>query len=490
MNHGYLDPLPADLTALERKSQSCAAAQLDVVEHIIARLEHARTLLAHANPGTTSLPSTSRLDDQSYQQQQQVPVPPTAATTPAEALLTLSSYVKTANANVASASKEWAIALSALAKTADKRFQGPPLPLFPSNGPTSDENKSSLDPSLDNSATSDQEVTAPSSTTFSSPRAVSSLNKAIAQHLARLGAFESLDVFVRESSTSALEPELLDAFKNLHAILSQLERGECTNALAWVAEHPGEDVSRDLEFELRKEEYVRLLLGGSDLGKSSMEHEPLLPARDKVVDPHVSRALTYGGVHFRLLLSPERRELVSALLTAPVFMPFSRLLTSPYASLFAEYAEPEEEQAQGESSGALDLKPGRRLCTMFAAAFLKSINMPRDSPLSVVTDIGGGGAMAKIQKVRAVMKEKKTEWSAVGELPVEIPLPPDRKYHSIFACPVSKEQSTFANPPMLLRCGHVIARESLARLARGTPTLKCPYCPDVSHVAAAIRVHF
>jgi hypothetical protein len=52
---------------------------------------------------------------------------------------------------------------------------------------------------------------------------------------------------------------------------------------------------------------------------------------------------------------------------------------------------------------------------------------------------------------------------------VEIPLPLPYRYHSIFACPVSKEQSTAQNPPMLLPCGHVIARESLMRLARGTP---------------------
>ena len=54
------------------------------------------------------------------------------------------------------------------------------------------------------------------------------------------------------------------------------------------------------------------------------------------------------------------------------------------------------------------------------------------------------------------------------DLQVEIPLPSEYKFHSIFACPVSKEQATEQNPPMLLPCGHVIARESLNRLARGT----------------------
>ena len=34
-------------------------------------------------------------------------------------------------------------------------------------------------------------------------------------------------------------------------------------------------------------------------------------------------------------------------------------------------------------------------------------------------------------------------------------------FHSVFACPVSREQGTPDNPPMLLPCGHVLAKQSL-----------------------------
>lgn len=54
------------------------------------------------------------------------------------------------------------------------------------------------------------------------------------------------------------------------------------------------------------------------------------------------------------------------------------------------------------------------------------------------------------------------------ELQIEIPLSAENRYHSIFACPVSKEQSTDQNPPMMMGCGHVITKESLLKLSKGT----------------------
>jgi hypothetical protein len=109
--------------------------------------------------------------------------------------------------------------------------------------------------------------------------------------------------------------------------------------------------------------------------------------------------------------------------------------------------------------------------------------MSRQVPLRVVGDIGGGGALARIEKARKVMGDRKGEWSQIDELPVrwrlditrvspthnsfiqiEIPLSSDNRYHSIFACLVSKEQSTEQNPPMMMTCGHVISKDSLQKL--------------------------
>ncbi|ORY81767.1 hypothetical protein BCR35DRAFT_278795 [Leucosporidium creatinivorum] len=472
----YLSTLPSDLSLLSSRSTAASSLALDTVDSIIARLELARAQLTtptqrEGNPGDTLLP--------------------------------LSSFVRSGNTKVASANKEWSSAVTRFSKAVDKKFTGPPQPLFPSPPPppssTTPSHSSALDPSLlyltspslATSTTSSSPSPTPSTAPFSTPHAITSLNSTIALHLARIGAFDSLDSFLSESETPALDQHLLEGLKELHAILKELRQGVCTRALQWVEEHPEHGGGTgaegdDLEFALRKEEFIRLLLGGSDLSSSSSEMEPLLPSspsKPSTLDPHVHQALAYGGQHFRRLHTPARKDLIAALLTSTIYMPFPRLLSSPYASLYSSYLT----SPSDAGAGAIETSP---LCATFAARFLETLGLPRDSALSVVSDIGGGGAMAKILKVRSVMKEKKTEWSAVGELPVEIPLPSTRRYHSIFACPVSKEQSTSTNPPMLLPCGHVIARESLARLARGTPQLKCPYCPHVGRVVDAVRVYF
>lgn len=284
------------------------------------------------------------------------------------------------------------------------------------------------------------------------------LDEAIANHLARAGNFRTLDSF-RKHTGARFDESILDTLHDLHTILAQLDRGDCSGALAWLAaarrrnDDQVVDPNGDLEFALRQEEFVRILLGSSP-----SVSEPLLSTPPLT---NVTAALRYGGAHLLpMMTTPERKAVVGSLLAAPLYLPFSRLLASPYASLFAPYAAAAE-QPRGAANPVV--------ASMLADAYLGSVGLARQSALEVAAEIGMNGAVAKIQKVQSVMRETKTEWTTVDELPVEIALPTRHRYHSIFACPVSKEQASAKNPPMMLPCGHVIARESMLKQAKSAP---------------------
>ena len=81
------------------------------------------------------------------------------------------------------------------------------------------------------------------------------------------------------------------------------------------------------------------------------------------------------------------------------------------------------------------------------------------------------------------------DWGIKNALPVEIDLGPERKYHSVFVCPVSREQATADNPPMMMQCGHVLCEHSLKKMARGAAKFKCPYCPVEVSVQGSTRLY-
>lgn len=50
------------------------------------------------------------------------------------------------------------------------------------------------------------------------------------------------------------------------------------------------------------------------------------------------------------------------------------------------------------------------------------------------------------------MKGKEHFFNNCTEVPIDLDLGSEFKFHSIFVCPVSKEIATNENPPMLLKC--------------------------------------
>ncbi|KAI6028355.1 CTLH/CRA C-terminal to lish motif domain-containing protein [Pisolithus orientalis] len=290
---------------------------------------------------------------------------------------------------------------------------------------------------------------------FVADDAKASLDAIVAVHFLRTGQFSTAEMFIQESGVT-IDAEIRSKFEELHRILTALRMQDIGPALEWCSKNRQflQSKSSPLEFYLHRSQYIRLLLACKP--------------------PDYQPALFYANTVLRNFYTEHTAEF-RRLLACVMYLPKQKLEYSPYADL-------------ASSTVHTDLE------SLFATEYCASLGMSHQVPLRVVGDIGAGGALARIEKARTVMKEKKSEWSQSDELPVrgliEITLAPEHRYHSIFACPVSKEQSTEQNPPMMMVCGHVITKDSLQKLSKNNGRVKCPYCPAESVQTSALRIYF
>lgn len=307
------------------------------------------------------------------------------------------------------------------------------------------------------------------------------VNRAIYLHLLREGLFDVAITLHAESAaiSSMLEEQKMpqttdesrgaplgidemessrmqERFTSMYHILHELrDNHNLQSAISWAREHTKalEIRGSNLEFELCRLQYVKLFLC-EDAGDGDSRYAD-----------GPQRALQYAREEFqafsgRYLL--ELRQLAGAMAFC------SNLEESPYRSIF-------------DNQTAWD-----EVAASFTREFCALMELSADSPLYIAAT-AGAIALPTLLKLQNIMQQKRTEWTTENELPVEIPLPPSYQFHSIFVCPVSKEQTTDQNPPMMMPCGHVIAQESLLRLSKGGK-FKCPYCPGESHPRDAKKV--
>ncbi|CAN9319372.1 unnamed protein product [Alternaria alternata] len=312
------------------------------------------------------------------------------------------------------------------------------------------------------------------------------INRAIAMHLLREGQFDVASTFVQEASRQPPHPEptlntpnpyireawekdlaegtfnsekLQQQFADMYHILHQLRNERNLQpAIQWARERSDvlEARGSNLEFELCRLQFVCLFDSRS--------------SQDEAMDDYDSpsgplHAWAYARREFAPFQRRYQRE-IQQLLGAMAF--WQNVEDSPYRRLFYNDSAWEE------------------VAHSFNREFCSLLGLSADSPLFIAAT-AGAIALPYLLKMQSIMKEKRTEWTTQDELPVEIPLPSQYHFHSIFVCPVSKEQSTDANPPMMMPCGHVIAQESLEKLSKGS-RFKCPYCPNESHPRDAMKV--
>lgn len=179
-----------------------------------------------------------------------------------------------------------------------------------------------------------------------------------------------------------ISPETQAQFIELHRIITALRQQDIGPALEWTERNRAflQTRASPLEFYLHRSQYIRLLLSTHP--------------------PDVSTALAYAKAKFPSFYLHHEAE-INRLMSCIIYTPISRMKTSPYAELASPAVH-------------TDLEP------LFSKEYCASLGMSRQVPLRVVGDLGGGGALARIEKGRKVMRERKSEWSQSDELPVSI----------------------------------------------------------------------
>lgn len=260
----------------------------------------------------------------------------------------------------------------------------------------------------------------------------------------------------KEPDLSALRSQdLQEKFTNMYTILHELRQKNLLPAIEWARQNSADLEKRgsNLEFELIKLQFIWLFQGSAVNG---------LPDDSS---NGIQGALDYARANFPRFQAQYLRE-IQQLVTALAYA--SNLSESPYGRTFRT------ETAWDEVSSS------------FTREFCSLIGLSAESPLYIAAT-AGAIALPTLLKLATIVKEKRTEWTTQNELPVEIALPRSMIYHAIFVCPVSKEQTTEENPPMMMPCGHVVAKESLAKLSKGG-RFKCPYCPNESQPKDARQI--
>ncbi|PFH59923.1 hypothetical protein XA68_11692 [Ophiocordyceps unilateralis] len=255
----------------------------------------------------------------------------------------------------------------------------------------------------------------------------------------------------------SLSQDLPNRFSEMYAILAQLKQRNLRPAIEWAHVHNDrlESKGSNLEFDLCKLQFVWLFKGPAENGLADDENNGQ------------SGALAYARRHFCRFQSRHAKE-IQQLCCAMLYAP--NLAASPYRQMF-------------EINSAFE-----DVAASFKREFCSLLGLSAESPLYMAVT-AGSIALPRLIKYTTYMKEKKTEWTTENELAFETPLPESMIFHPIFVCPVSKEQTTEQNPAMMLTCGHVICRDSLQKMAKGS-RYKCPYCPTEGQLRDALKISF
>lgn len=284
---------------------------------------------------------------------------------------------------------------------------------------------------------------------FSGPEKSHMLNQVICQHFYRHGM---LDIAAELAAEAGIKTDegTGEPFTELNYILDCLKQRDLDPALSWAKKHRDALLAQNssLEFQLHRLHFIKLVQQG--------------PSKQ-------TEAIMYARQNFTQYVGRHGKE-VQALMGTLLYLP-NGIQSSPYSHLL-------------DPTLWLDIHDvfTREACTL--------LGLSVDSPLSVCIN-AGCTALPTLLNIKQVMQQRQVTgvWNGKDELPIDIDLGKESRYHSVFACPILRQQSTENNPPMKLACGHVISRDALNKLTNANK-LKCPYCPVEQNPEDARLIYF
>jgi len=271
------------------------------------------------------------------------------------------------------------------------------------------------------------------------------INNVIQEHFLREGKFEIQNSLKKELNIQS-NPKVEENFHMIHLILEEIKKENIEPALQWALtnEKTLEEIESNLIFNIYQQKFLQ-----------------------EVASKGKEDAIKFARINFPKFFpkyAPEIQKLMGSLL-------YDR---NPNNSRYSYLYDTNQWEK-------ISLNIIQDACKIH-----------HTTPQSALDQILGAGTLAlpKFLKYYSLSSHNAQDWKNCEELPVATDLGKDYQFHSIFVCPVTKEISTFDNPPMLLNCGHVISEHALKKILSGNKTrFKCPYCPAEISVTSSKRIY-
>ncbi|CAK88020.1 unnamed protein product (macronuclear) [Paramecium tetraurelia] len=256
------------------------------------------------------------------------------------------------------------------------------------------------------------------------------LTELIKNHLLRDGEFEAYELLVKESGSE--ESHFHQFFAEIQTIVKDLKERKLESAILWAEKRHKRSPS-NLLYELLKQRVIQLVqTEGINAAVNFMRNS------DSFQEQAQGRLYEICLITYSVLLWPN-------------------LENTKYYYLYD------------------DERNWPRILNLFLEVASKSQNILIKSEIRTVFS-AGCLAMPKLIKYNQITRNRSSE-VLTNDIPIDIEIGKDYKYHSFFVCPVSREVTNTDNPPVLLKCGHVISKLSAHKMIANKQKFKCPTCP-------------